>query len=185
MPCQLWHIVTYFPHSCTTHKAIKTSRCMCCVQHCDNFTLTHPTVPHVTKFKLLSTAAGTPPIDAVSIQQPGIPSARPGTQGLGPQASVQSSDNIHIQLEPLQGMDSYAAKLMCPGMEVAIYSGRCPLGSLAAFQPPRALQQQVRPAMHCTSPQCLACKCLDERRSSVCCHAALHNSSLCPAEQQW
>ena len=56
---------------------------------------------------------------------------------------LQSSDNIHIQLDPLQSMDSYAGQLMAPGMQVAIYSGRCPLLELAAHQPPHATQQQA------------------------------------------
>ena len=68
-----------------------------------------------------------------------MPFPRAASQPLG----LQSSDNIHIQLEPLHSMDSYAGKLMSAGMEVAIYSGRCPLVALAAYQPPPALQQQV------------------------------------------
>jgi len=56
---------------------------------------------------------------------------------------VQSYDNIYIQMEPLHSLDAYAAKMVSPGMEVAIYSGRCPLAMLTAYQPPRAVQQQV------------------------------------------
>lgn len=56
---------------------------------------------------------------------------------------VQSCDNIHIQMDPLHSMDAYAAKLASPGMEIAIYSGRCPLTMLATYHPPRPLQQQV------------------------------------------
>ena len=97
---------------------------------------------------LQSIAAGTAPSSGVGVPpQERVPgSGRPqnGTR----QPCVQSSDNIHIQLEPLQSMDSYANKLMSPGMEVAIYSGRCPLAPLAAQEPSRFLQQQVSDAQH-------------------------------------
>ncbi|KAL0026338.1 hypothetical protein WJX79_000616 [Trebouxia sp. C0005] len=69
--------------------------------------------------------------------------ARPAGAPLAPPIGVQSCDNIHIQMEPLHSLDAYAAKMVSPGMEVAIYSGRCPLAMLTAHQPPRAVQQQV------------------------------------------
>ena len=72
--------------------------------------------------------------------------ARPAAPPFASPIAVQSCDNIHIQMEPLHSMDTYAAKLAAPGMEIAIYSGRCPLAMLAAYQPPRSLQQQVHSA---------------------------------------
>ncbi len=76
------------------------------------------------------------------------------SQAPASQLCVQSSDNIHIQMEPLHSMDRYAAKLMCPTMELAIYSGRCPLTMLATHHPPRPLQQQVS---LCPLFACLLC----------------------------
>lgn len=73
----------------------------------------------------------------------GMPFARAAAPPYAAQVRLQSSDSIQIQMEPLQSMDSYAGRLMSPGMQVAIYSGRCPLLKLAAYQPPRATQQQA------------------------------------------
>lgn len=68
---------------------------------------------------------------------------------------VQSYDNIYIQMEPLHSLDAYAAKMVSPGMEVAIYSGRCPLAMLTTYQPQRAVQQQVCQAfVHVYPPSC-------------------------------
>lgn len=67
----------------------------------------------------------------------------PFVRAYAPQVRLQSSDNVHIQLDPLQSMSNYAGQLMAPGMQVAIYSGRCPLLELAAHQPPHATQQQA------------------------------------------
>ena len=68
----------------------------------------------------------------------------------------QSSNLIHIQMTPLHSLDSYASnfKLKTEGMEVAIYSGSCPLTCLACPQPSRTLQHQVCP------PAAVLCVCL-------------------------
>lgn len=60
-----------------------------------------------------------------------------------PVSAVQSSDMIHIQMTPLNSLDSYASQMKQEGMEVAIYSGLCPLPCLACPHPPRTLQHQV------------------------------------------
>lgn len=65
-----------------------------------------------------------------------------------PQAGPQTSNLIHIQMTPLQSLDSYAAKLKTDGMEVAIYSGSCPLTCLAHPLPLRTLQHQVGILLH-------------------------------------
>ncbi len=79
--------------------------------------------------------------------------ARPAGGLLASPIGVQSCDNIHIQMEPLHSLDAYAAKMVSPGMEVAIYSGRCPLAMLTTYQPQRAVQQQVCQAfMHVCPP---------------------------------
>ena len=83
--------------------------------------------------------APAPRLDQLSPSQ-GMPFA---AHPYAPPVRLQSSDSIQIQMEPLQSMDSYAGRLMSPGMQVAIYSGRCPLLKLAAYQPPRATQQQA------------------------------------------
>ena len=92
--------------------------------------------------------APAPRLDQFSPNQ-GMPLARPLGPPYASQVRLQSSDSIQIQMEPLQSMDSHAGRLMSPGMQVAIYSGRCPLLNLAAYQPPRATQQQ---ACSCPSP---------------------------------
>lgn len=69
--------------------------------------------------------------------------ARPAGALFAAPIGVQSCDNIHIQMDPLHSLDAYAAKMVSPGMEVAIYSGRCPLTMLTTYQPQRAVQQQV------------------------------------------
>lgn len=86
--------------------------------------------------------APAPGLDHVSPHQ-AMPFPRAAPQPYASQVRLQSSDNIHIQLDPLQSMDTYAGRLMAAGMQVAIYSGRCPLLELAAHQPPHATQQQV------------------------------------------
>lgn len=75
-------------------------------------------------------------------------------------AGGQSSNLIHIQMTPLHNLDSYArrvkgaSKLKTEGMEVAIYSGSCPLTCLACPQPSRTLQHQV------CLPAAVLCVCL-------------------------
>ena len=99
--------------------------------------------------------------------------ARPAGACFASPIGVQSCDNIHIQMEPLHSLDAYAAKMVSPGMEVAIYSGRCPLAMLTAYQPQRALQQQVCHAfVHAYPPSCT--------RPSLkyCNHVVLHSSPL-------
>ncbi len=80
---------------------------------------------------------------------------------------VQSCDNIHIQMEPLHSLDAYAAKMVSPGMEVAIYSGRCPLAMLTTYQPQRSVQQQVCQAfVHVYPPSCTR-PCLQHLQPAV------------------
>ena len=69
-------------------------------------------------------------------------------------AGGQSSNLIHIQMTTLHSLDSYASKLKTEGMEVAIYSGSCPLTCLACPQPSRTLQHQV------CLPAAVLCVCL-------------------------
>ncbi len=81
--------------------------------------------------------------------------ARPAGASFASPIGVQSCDNIHIQMEPLHSLDAYAAKMVSPGMEVAIYSGRCPLAMLTTYQPQRSVQQQVCQAfVHVYPPSC-------------------------------
>lgn len=89
---------------------------------------------------------GTVASDSIGERQQSLAQACAVVHGYASQRSVQSSDSIHIQVEPLHSMDSYAAKLMSPGLEVAIYSGRCPLTMLATYHPaPQLVQHQVCP----------------------------------------
>lgn len=101
-----------------------------------------PSVADVCVYRAANMPAPVPRLNQFSPNQ-GMPFARAAAPPYAAQVRLQSSDSIQIQMEPLQSMDSYASRLMSPGTQVAIYSGRCPLLKLAAYQPPRATQQQA------------------------------------------
>ena len=103
----------------------------------------------------------------------GMPFTRAAAHPYASQVRLQSTDDIHIQMEPLQTMDSYAGRLMSPGMEVAIYSGRCPLLKLAAYPPPPATHQQACPPPPPLPP---------ESSPPLCFYHFLHNAHKRPAD---